>query len=64
MADKDRTKDLEPSYGKPIPQPKLNKGEAQVFGELADSTDTAPSVDGERGMTFGDGVAANNKNIR
>lgn len=56
-------RDLEVSYGKPIPQPAQKKGEFVAFGELAGSTSTATSVQGVRTTTFGDSVADNAKNI-
>jgi hypothetical protein len=56
-------KDLEVSFGKPIPQPHLKKGEFVAFGELAGSTATAPSVEGLRTTTFTESVAENSKNL-
>jgi hypothetical protein len=54
---------LEVSFGKPIPQPRQKKGEFVAFGELAGSASDAPPVDGQRSTTFGDSVAANERNI-
>ena len=56
-------KDLEVSYGKKIPQPAMKKGDFVAFGELAGSTDSAPSTEGVRTTTFGDSVADHAKNI-
>lgn len=56
-------RDLEVSYGKPIPQPGMKKGTFVAFGELAGSTNTAPAVNGERSTTFGDSVRDNEKNL-
>jgi len=56
-------KDLEVSYGRPVPQPKQKKGDYVAFGELAGSTDTATSVEGVRSTTFGDSVTDAAKNI-
>lgn len=54
---------LEVSYGQPVPQPKLKKGDAVCFGILAGSTDTAPAVEGVRTTTFGDSVEDAAKNL-
>jgi hypothetical protein len=56
-------RDLEVSYGKPIPQPKQKKGDYVAFGELAGSTDTATAVEGVRTTTFGDSVTDAAKNL-
>jgi hypothetical protein len=56
-------KALEVTYGKPIPQPHMKKGDFVAFGELAGSTATAPSVEGLRTTTFGDSVTDAAKNI-
>jgi len=56
-------KDLEVSYGKPVPQPKMKKGDNVAFGILAGSTDTATSVEGVRTTTFGDSVTDAAKNL-
>ena len=56
-------KDLEVSYGKKIPQPAMKKGDFVAFGELAGSTDSAPSTEGVRTTTFGDSVVDHAKNI-
>ena len=52
-------RDLEVSFGKPIPQPHMVKGSFDAIGELAGSTNTAPSVEGIRTTTFGDSLAEN-----
>jgi hypothetical protein len=54
---------LEVSFGKPIPQPKMKKGDFVAFGELAGSSNSAPAVNGERSTTFGDSVKDNERNI-
>ena len=56
-------RDLEVSYGQPIPQPRQKKGDFVAFGMLAGSDDTAPVIDGARTTTFGDSVKDNSKNI-
>lgn len=56
-------RDLEVSYGSPIPQPKPKKGEFHAFGILAGSDNSAPPVNGERSTTFGDSVRDNEKNL-
>lgn len=57
------SKDLEVSYGMPVPQPKMKKGGMEAFGILAGSGATAPPVNGERGTNFGDSVDANERNL-
>lgn len=56
-------RDLEVSYGKPVPQPSEVKGDFVAFGILAGSTDTATPVQGVRTTNFGDSVADNARNI-
>jgi hypothetical protein len=56
-------KDLEVSFGRPVPQSKMKKGDFVNFGILAGSTDTATSVEGVRTTTFGDSVTDAAKNI-
>jgi hypothetical protein len=56
-------RDLEVSYGKPIPQSHMKKGDFVNFGILAGSTDSAPSVEGVRTTTFGDSVTDAAKNL-
>jgi len=56
-------KDIEVSYGHPVPQPGMKKGEFVAFGILAGSGSTATSVQGVRTTNFGDSVADNAKNI-
>ena len=55
--------DLHVSYGKPVPQPGMKKGEFVAFGILAGSGDAAPAVNGARQTTFGDSVSDNEKNL-
>ena len=52
---------LEVSYGSHIPQPRMVKGDFVAIGELADSTDTAPSLSPAR-ITFGDSIVDNRNN--
>jgi hypothetical protein len=55
---------LEVSYGKPIPQPKMKKGDFVAFGELAGSESAAPSVSGARtGTHFVESIDAAEKNL-
>ena len=56
-------RDLEVSYGSPIPQPKQKKGDFVAFGILAGSGSVATSVEGVRSTTFGDSVDDAAKNI-
>lgn len=56
-------RDLEVSYGQKIPQPGMKKGDFVAFGELAGSTNAAPSTQGVRTTTFGDSVDEHAKNI-
>lgn len=56
-------KDLEVSFGMPVPQSKMKKGEFVNFGILAGSDASAPAVNGERMTTFGDSVRDNEKNL-
>lgn len=55
-------KDLEVSYGQPIPQPRMIKGTYEAIGELAGSTSTAKSVEGQRNCHFEDSIEDNKKN--
>jgi len=56
--------DLELSYGKPIPQPKMKKGDYVAIGILAGSTDAATSVTGEcTGEHIRDSIVAAEKNL-
>jgi len=52
-------RDLEVTYGKPVPQPRMTKGSFDAIGELAGSTNTAPSVEGLRTTTFSDSLSEN-----
>lgn len=56
-------RDLEVSYGLPVPQVKMKKGDMVNFGILAGSDNSAPMVNGERSTTFGDSVRDNEKNL-
>jgi hypothetical protein len=57
-------RDLEVSYGREVPQPHMKKGEFVAIGILAGSTDTAPSVSGERiGEHIHDSIVAAEKNL-
>ena len=56
-------RDLEVSFGIPVAQPSLKKGDFVAFGRLAGSTDTAPSVQGVRTTHFTDSVLAGEKNL-
>lgn len=55
-------KDLEESYGQPVPQPTGTKGEHVAFGLLAGSTAAAKSLMPKRNITFGDSVSDNQRN--
>lgn len=55
--------ELEESYGMPIPQPKLGKGEFVAFGELAGSTSTAKEATSDRYISFDDSVADQKRNL-
>jgi len=53
---------LEPSYGEPIAQPRMTKGNLVAFGELAGTTSHATSLVGERDIRFGDSIDDNRRN--
>jgi hypothetical protein len=55
--------ELEESYGQPVPQPKLTKGEFVAFGELAGSTSTAKDATAARYISFDDSVAEQKSNL-
>lgn len=54
--------DLEVSYGQPVPQPKMVKGESVAFGELAGSTTMAKPLEPKRNICFEDSIDDNRKN--
>lgn len=54
--------DLENSFGMPIPQPKMVKGEFVAFGESAGSTAAAKPLSPKRNICFDDSVDDNEKN--
>ena len=54
--------ELEVSFGSHIPQPSMVKGDLVAFGELAGSTDRAPSLSGQRDITFQGSIDDNRKN--
>jgi hypothetical protein len=53
---------LEQSYGEPIAQPRMTKGNLVAFGELAGTTAHATSLVGERDICFGDSINDNRRN--
>lgn len=55
-------KDLEVSYGEPVPQPHMVKGESVAFGELAGSTTTAKPLTPKRNICFDDSITDNERN--
>ncbi len=54
--------ELECSYGAPIPQPSMAKGDYVAFGELAGSTSTAKPLTPKRDISFDDSVTDNRRN--
>lgn len=48
--------ELEGSYGKPIPQPTMTKGEIVAFGESAGSTSKAMPLEPKRNICFDDSI--------
>jgi hypothetical protein len=54
--------ELEVSYGAPIPQPSMVKGDYVAFGELAGSTATAKPLTPKRDIDFDDSVEDSLKN--
>lgn len=53
---------LEVSYGEPIAQPQMTKGNLVAFGELAGTTSHAPSISTQRDICFGDSINDNKRN--
>lgn len=54
--------DLEESYGQPVPQPKMVKGQSVAFGELAGSTSEAKPLVPKRNICFDDSIDDNRSN--
>lgn len=54
--------DLEPSFGQPVPQPKMAKGESVAFGELAGGTTSAKPLEPKRNICFNDSISDNRSN--
>lgn len=54
--------DLESSFGEPVPQPKMVKGDMVAFGISAGSTSTAKPLEPKRNICFDDSIDDNRRN--